>query len=281
MLREKQWGHSVRNIPTVDLTNDYLKQMFELEQDMWARWLWEYLICNDCKKVFSKSDIYDWPLWSKQVENFRLETVSEIERNIWTIPECPCCNGITKHICGEEHLNKIIGRHWLDESFLTLAFNTQGKIIWLMDWFSASFEEIYRREFYAHFHEELFDIIEDLFWISHDTKVLTVSSLWMDDKHKNLWTTRKIVEDVTWSFPSKYDDIPVIVEAIVGSVTYTLFKIMWAELWNISRDFPDVLCDDIKHGNFKLDILYQANWIGDYKKRPIVSLRELILQHKK
>lgn len=38
-----------------------LLKIHEIEQDMWAEWIWEYLKCDWCWEIFSKKDIY-WNL---------------------------------------------------------------------------------------------------------------------------------------------------------------------------------------------------------------------------
>ena len=276
MLHARFWEYTVQSLQTIHLPDTTLRWLHEIEQDMWARWLGEYLFCSTCQKVFSKSDIFDhWDI-SQELWAQRFETVAAIERILWDVPSCPCCGNNTEHVYGEDHYSTIERRHRNPNSFLTVAQNTQWEIIGLMDWFSAKLLDIYEQEFYAHFSAKVLDIIENKFWISPDTQVLTVSSLWMDEKHRDFGVTSDIIKNFTRSLYSKYDFMPVVVESIVASNTYAIFKIMGATAWNIPQDFSEVLLWNQKHSDHELDILFQADGIHRYKTNFAVHPRDLV-----
>jgi len=50
----------------------------------------------------------------------------------------------------------------------------------------------------------------------------------MDEKHRDFGVTSDIIKNFTRSLDSKYDFMPVVVESIVASNTYAIFKIMGA-----------------------------------------------------
>ncbi len=102
------------------LSNQELQQIYELEQDTWAREnvLWEYIKCNECWIISSKENIF----WHRE-EHLRRKTVAEIER-VLEMKDIPCsfCFSLnTKHIYGEENYQVTLSSLRSPNAFLAVS----------------------------------------------------------------------------------------------------------------------------------------------------------------
>jgi hypothetical protein len=242
---------------------------------MWARGIGEYVSCKSCEKIFSKDEVYgEWaeiPLSN----NLQLETVLHIEKILWWLPNCKCCGWPTKHVYeADEYIADIYRRYNMDQSYLSLAMDDSWEIIWFMDWYIATLEEIFENELKFHFSPNVLDVLYEKYKKHRNDRMLTVSSVWTDDKNKSLLTVFELLKNFFENFDDSQDDTSWVVESIIWSSTYCIFNIMWASRLD-THEQKGLILPGTQNPKFKTDILIQ-NWvIWKYKRDFNIRVREV------
>jgi len=163
-----------------------LKKIHEIEQDMWAEWIWEYVKCSQCSQVFWKNDIF-WHLERKIYQ----ETVQQIEKIIWLESiKCKKCNSDTDFIWWDTYLNEIKARYYDKESFLTTLRSDSWEIIWFSDGYINDLETIYKREFELYYSniwlEKIKEMIKEKLSWNLPKKFFMHSTTWIEKKYSTL-----------------------------------------------------------------------------------------------
>lgn len=270
-------SNCVESVTLPFVTDDFLERIFEIEQDMWARGIWEYLKCWDCSTIYSKKDLYGkW--WTVDIDSkIRIKTIKEIEQHLWGIPhDCWDCGGKLQHVYDRDlYLPEIEARYTTWNAFLTVSRDKEGKIVGFMDGYISSLDDIFTNELKYHFTPDVIDLICEKYKVYRDQKLLTVSSIGTDEENKSLFTTLALLKDFFSQFDNSYDNISGLVESIVWSSTYCIFSIMWAQRLQISKK-PNFIIPNSQKQWFKTDILFQRNVIGRYKNNFNVRVRDVV-----
>lgn len=271
---------SYESLPPRDLKDEDLLKIFEIEQDMWARGIWEYIRCDECESIFSKEDIYGKKWNLDLLMDLQKETVMQIEGIIWLwCPDCPTCQWQASHIYSmDDYIPKIEKRFMRDEAFLSVA-KKSWEIIWFMDWYIANLEEIFQDEFSYHFSDDVLDQIMDRYRLYRKQKMLTVASIGTDDKNKNLTVVFSLLRIFFWNIDDDLDNISWIVESIVWSTTYCIFNLMWAD-WMKMQNKSFWIIEDSVNREFKTDILFQKGVVWKYKRDFNLQLRDVLIYFK-
>jgi len=267
---EKLW--SINAIP-----DSLIQTIFEIEQDMWARWIWEYLNCDDCNEILSKSDVYSKEWGIVLPEDIKYETVMNIEKYLWTIPNCTCCGWNTAHVYDyDSYWPEIQARYSKTDSFLSLSNDDNWKVVWFMDGYIASLEEIFEWEFSYHFSPKLLDMIWEKYKKHRKERLLTVSSIWTDDKNKSLSRVFELLRSFFAQFDESYDEMWVIVESIIWSTTYCIFDLMWADKMQVGNE-NWVILKWTQNLKFSTDILFQSWAIAKYRDCFNLRARDIVM----
>ncbi len=279
--------NTVQSVSTKELTNSLLDKIFEIEQDMWARWIWEYISCWSCNTVFSKKDVFGDRGLMELPQDIRISTVMEIEKylklnDLNPIDElvCECWSSEMYHIYDPKVYKPLIGnRYNKEESFLSVAYNQSNEIIGFMDWYIATLEEIYEEELHFHYTEDILTELKSRYQIHRSDRLLTFSSIGTNDKNKSLLTVFALLENFFNELGQQYDDKLAIFESIIWSSTYCIFKIMWWE----SIDFQDRgWCDTLinRNKNYPTEVILHPNMVADYKNNFRISTKDVLLYSK-
>ncbi len=268
----------VKSVNPHEISSRDLDKIFEIEQDMWARWIWEYVHCGTCDSIFSKLDIYGVEGSFPLTQEIRTLTVMEIEGILGIkTPSCPCCLWETTHIYDKlEYLPAMIKRYEKEESFLSLAYDSNSKIIGFMDWYIATLEEIFEEELSFHYSENLLDELKRQYSIHRKQKMITFSSIWTDDKNKSLVVTFALIENLFHNLDPKYDQITWIFESIIASSTYCIFKLMWAKGAEVNN-IPNLLIPWSQNDEYLTDVLIHKDVIPKYRNNFQLRTRDVLL----
>lgn len=231
------------NIDTKKISEKDLLKIHEIEQDMWAEWIWEYLKCDWCWEIYSKNDIY-WTLpWDIYVESVaKLEQISWID-----ITECKCCWDNVCHIWWKDYINDIQERYSDNESFLTIIRNQVWDIVWFTDAYISDLDTIYRREFEHYYNEIWLDKIKDMIknilnW-EIPREILMHSTTGIESKYSNIGLFLNLIYELYKNiYNIWYIDILGLYEASVWSTAHSLYYSVWAERiwinnWNIDSNY--------------------------------------------
>lgn len=240
--------------PSKILSRD-IDDIYELEKDMWSRWLWEYVVCRNCDAIHGKHDIY-----TEIDAKTRTMTISELEEYFWvTDISCPCCGSRTDFIFGESYKDDIEKRYSDRKSIILVYRDVVWKIRWIFDGYISEYDDIYNKEFLWYYGEELrFEIqkkVEQKLWYKSDT-LFCSSSLWTDQRHQNLQTVFTLMRMFYQRVSDIYEGVDGIYQSVLGTNMHAMYEVTWAEsLWfgwvSISRWKA--------HKNFSSDMFIHRN----------------------
>ncbi len=235
----KRWSHwHIEMVDTKTVTANIIDQVYTIEQDLWARYLWEYMHCPCCSRIYSKEDVLGEAEMSELWISLKKNTVSEIEHflGIWDSARCDTCDTPLEAIFWEEYKDEIASRYDFDTSFLMIHKSTQGRTLWFVDAYISDFDEIYEREL-SHYYgqwlkKEVRERVETALRRSLPEKFICLS--WVGNTPdtatmKNLYELEKtMVEEVSKSYP----DIVWIYESVIWSCAHMILEICKAQrLW--------------------------------------------------
>lgn len=216
-----------------NLSQKDLVEIYELEQDMWARdeGLGEYLSCDSCNRTYSKQDIYD----KKDKEIYNL-TVSEIERIFCNTPKCDICDVELIHIFSQEKYIKEIQQRYSFKAHLVLMKDENSSIVWFMDGYSSDFDTIYNIEFSDHYNrigkEKIVQHIETILWEEIPGEVFNCCSMWTRENLMNLHNIYMLLQTFFMNFPNSFDHILWISELNSGGTLDKMYKGLWSQdIW--------------------------------------------------
>lgn len=229
----------VESVNPKSLSEKDLLKIAEIEQDMWAREesIWEYVKCNDCNKIYSKEDMYDY-----LSNDIKSQTVKKIEEIISCDIVCNECSWIVTSIYDTKtYVNEIIDRYKNSDSFLTICRDNTWEIRWFFDGYVWNFETIYEREF-EHYYSKIWkdwlkSIIEKNTNKKLPSELLMCSALWMEDKYRSFYslydmmrTYFKEVYDLLW------EKVMWIYESAIWTNTHSIYHVAWWQQVWISSD---------------------------------------------
>lgn len=268
---------SFQSVETSSLSWESLDRIFEIEQDMWARGIGEYIRCISCETMYSKADIF-WNHGSIKIpDSIRLDTVMQIEKFFWgNTPLCICCGWETRHVYEKQQYMWAIERRYnRNESFLTLAYGRDKEIIGFMDGYLTTLWEIFQEELRFHYSEKILDELEQRYLIQRDQKLLTFSSIGTDDRNKSLITIFGLLQTFFRNMDSQYNHTLSIFESIIGSSTYCIFNIMGARPIQAHKN-PDFLLPGSQNHKYPTDILLHFDMVSDYKEKFTIRVRDIV-----
>lgn len=269
---------SFQAVETKKLSDLDIKQIFNIEQDMWARkeGLWEYMECESCWALYSKQDIY-WDL-EKSIYN---KTVSELENNEWRdIFCCSACWGKNTHCFSEKDYTKSMRERYSLRSTLVLMYDDK-KLIWFMDGYVSWLEDIYSREFAEHYSDIGIDKIKEAIyttlWYLPD-EYFSCASSWTREGYMNFFHIYNLLQNFFLHFPSHMEEVTWLSELHSG---WPYSKIFW-KLWTRSIGLREKHKESIQSSNsYDSDIYVHPNfWKSCKKAFKNKSVRSFIQAHK-
>lgn len=247
-----QWKGFIELIDPNSVTCE-IDRILQLEADMWAHWLQEYVQCMLCGNVDGKQDIY----WKIDLpKEICKKTVSEIERHLWIInPCCSKCSWNTKHIFWDSaHRDDISTRYDFETSFLLVYRDIAWKIQGFMDWYVSDFPTIYNREF-SHYYDHVWEwnVTKQMsiaLWSNLPDNLLCVTALWVSQESASMFIIYSLMKrffEVVRQFDAS---ICGVYESVLGTNTHAIYEVCWgkrinASLWQAQENTHESLESDI------------------------------------
>lgn len=281
-MKNKKWAY-IESVNPKNISDTDLKQIAELEKDMWSHGIWEYVQCKNCDTIHSKQDIF-WYLSN----DIYLETVTQIE-NILNIDriECPRCRSDTEFIYNEEEYIEDIQNRYNNsiESFLTVSKTNQWKIIAFEDWYIDNFKSIYDREFKKYYNEiweeKMKEIIEKKLGYLLPKEILLCSSAWANQKYSSFYIFYKLLFNFFSHIRKiKWDNLLWLYEAVVWWLPHWIYNASWASrVWiPESNIYKEILNTSI---NYSSDIFFHESVTLKFSESLSLPVREFFKKNKK
>ena len=259
---------TIENVDSKSISESDLNKIHEIEQDMWAKWIWEYVKCNCCSIIYSKKDIFGH--FSKDIY---IETVWKIEQ-ILALDSIKCkkCNSDTISIWWTDYIYDIQERYNEKESFLTAFRDENWEIRWFSDWYINDFETIYKREFEYYYSniwkEKIKKMINNIIWWELPDKLLMHSTVWVDLKNSNLNIFLIILKTFYNYLEYKwYWNILWIYESSIWTTIHSIYHVSWAKrLWITSNNLLKNKISNINNKSTS-DIFIHNDIINSYVKK--------------
>ncbi len=255
------------------LTTKDLHQIFELEQDMWSRdeWLWEYLSCNDCNKIYSKQDIYN-----KSTFRDYVLTVAEIEKKHGKVlPKCSECDGEMQHVLAREEWIEEITERYAQQSHL-IVMKSWEDLIWFMDGYIGSYDRIYEQEFSQHYGKiwknNIAQLIENTIEWNMPDEMFSCCSMWTREGNMNLIQIYRLLQWFFVNFPALYDQILGISEVRSGGSLDKMYSKLWSQDIGVKEYENQITCSE----TYDSRIFVQKSLWSTYKKAFSKDLRTFL-----
>ena len=271
----KLWG-TIESLDPKRLSSQEMNEIFEIEQDMWAYWIWEFVQCECCNNIYSKNDIFGH--LQKEVQ---VLTVSKIMSllEIDTI-SCKSCDWNAKLIYDEEYIWDIEKRYKKYESFLTVYRNQEWSIKWFIDGYVAPFESIYTNELESHYGNvsiwEIKGKIRRILWRSVPNALFSFSSMGTEQKYANFRLIFNLLQHFINSIPNQYNQLLWITELDKGWNLDMIYRQMWSrdlwfsDSWNISN----------KSDSYNSDIYIIPHAIATYKQGFSYNIQQFLKRYR-
>lgn len=225
----------IERIETDKISKNQLFEMWKIQKDMWAYWLWEYVKCNCCNKIHSKNDIF-WHLSSE----IRRESVTKLEEiYLWDSIICKNCYSTNTNFLYDidSNINSFIERY-KKKSFLILSYNQNDEIIWFCDWYVDNLINIYNQDLYSHYPnldlKILLERIKVKLSLESIEKILFFSSLGTYEKYSSLKLAFELFKNFLKSI--NLDDEKVwFTELDKNNPLYFIYDLLWRISLEISN----------------------------------------------
>jgi len=252
----------VSSIDTKSLTNKDILKLAQIEKDLWAYWIGEYVKCENCWKINSKNDIF----WEKFSE-IKKESVTKLEELLWDSIRCSNCNSQkTYFIYDEYEYSKDIKERLFESkaSFISLLYN-QDEIIGFMDGYIDSLKKIYKREFVFHYWEEWFlnlkRELENVKTVKDLDNLMVIAWAWTIEKYISLGNLLKLIDQYSLVVDKKFYNNTWIIELDEWSSVHWIFHVL-----GFKKVEMDVGLLKDKSENYNSWIYYMENMVESYLK---------------
>lgn len=267
------WFTIKSEIPKL-LSETDLRKVHEIEQDMWAEWIWEYVKCPSCSKIHSKNDVF----WHVSKDVYK-ETVWRLEQ-ILALDSIKCqnCDSDTVPIWWEDYIEGIRERFADLESFITTFRDENWEIRWFTDGYINDFEVMYKRElehyYYLVWPDKIKGMIEKLISWKLPDKLLIHNTTWLESNFSSLKTFLLLLKQFYVNLkPQWYDDIIWIYESTIWTTIHSIYhSVWWKRLWLTSwDDYWEIVSNT--YWEFKSDIFIHEGIVPSFNETLNVSLK--------
>ncbi len=267
----------IKSVSIEELSGNNFKEIAEIEKDMWAYWIWEYVKCDNCNSIYSKNDIY----WDLEYE-IKIKTVTEIENILWNDSIlCKKCSSSTNFIYDiDENLIEIKKRLFESkQSFISILYNNDNwDINWFIDWYVDYFNNIYERELKYHYDiiwkKELKRFIEKNIWNNLPENIFSFSSMWTKEKYKNFYILFEMIKYFFSMIPNSLDNVLWLTELDSWWSLNSIYAVLWAKKIDINWIINNT------NLNYNSWLFYHKWVVADYKKSFSLDIRTFLKKYK-
>jgi hypothetical protein len=256
----------IRSINAKDISEEMMLELCEVVEDMWAwAWIKEFVKCNDCNKILSKSDIFH-----NIPESIYKKTVQKIMNITWQKNIiCPCCSGSTTFMYRPKDYIDIMRDKYRNsiDAFLTIVRNTEWEIVWFSEWYVDTIDNLFsRRDLWDHYDKSwlpnIKKSIEEIIWYNPPF-VFLISAIGLLESYVNPYTLINMLHTFTKDIPDKYNFTPWIMELEKWHILYVVSETLGAQKSWISyqRNW------DASTNAYASDLLIFQNPIWAWKER--------------
>lgn len=231
--------------------NDHDLEIFwRIIQETWSFYFKEYVECWNCKKVYSKKDIY-----RKLRSDYRELTIEELEKQYWSDVKCCNCDRNTKHLWWPEYMQAL--EQSLTQNIYTnlVTFrNKANEVVWLTYSSVNTLQNIYDNDLSFDFSMSEFKNTL-LAWRLDENFVLTT---WLSiiEREKAPDIVNMLLAYLYKTFDIKYANLPWVLATIYRTQVYKLYRDIGVEDLGITS-----------HSKQKIRLMYSDHIIGVFNKQ--------------
>ena len=276
-----RWATTIESFNPHNLTDIEFQDILEVNQDMWARWLGEFLECKNCNHISSKADIFLDPKYNLWVYQYK-QSVKQIMKDLsCTSFDCPHCKNPMDEIYGTDYLHEIKSRLLDNESYLTLCkFN--NKIVWYMDFFSTSLENAYEKDLKRHYNSVWFDEIKkrvtNILWYT-PVEVFCFTSIWLLENHNSFFSVFQLLNISLQSVPDEYNYRPGITEISKNTNLHPIYTLMTGKSLGIADDPTLSWKIGNKQSWYLSDVMIFAHPVETFKTKFSIGIRQFLKEY--
>lgn len=261
-----------------ELSENELREIAEVEKDMWAYGIGEYVKCDCCQDIYSKHDIF-WHL----SDEIRLKSVTKLEEIfLWDSIKCKKCNTDMDFIYDlESNIFDIKSRlHDSMDSYISLLKDEFWTINWFIDGYIDDFSWIYDRELKSHYWNIWKDLlirnIERKLWEKLPEKIFSFSSMGTIEQYKSFYIIFELIKDFFANIHKENDHILWLTELDSWKSLNAIYHSMWAvKVWLENNKLITN-----KSSNYNSDIYIHRKVVKDYKENFSLPIKQFLRKNK-
>ena len=212
-----------------DLAEKDLQSIYEIEQDLWARFLWEYIQCDACCKIHSKQDVYKDKDFLKTGLSIKNNTVAEIEKIFWKKDiSCSYCHETTQHIFWKEYMNEMKMQFDFQESFISIQRWVCWKVLWFATSYISDFDTIYNREFEYYYKAlgktAIKQRLEGILEADLPKEILCFSAIWNRPEWASIKNLYELFKNMFFHIEMYNPELLWLYETVSKSLTHALLE---------------------------------------------------------
>lgn len=261
-----------------ELSENELREIAEVEKDMWAYGIGEYVKCDCCQDIYSKHDIF-WHL----SDEIRLKSVTKLEEIfLWDSIKCKKCNTDMDFIYDlESNIFDIKSRlHDSMDSYISLLKDGFWTINWFIDGYIDDFSWIYDRELKSHYWNIWKDLlirnIERKLWEKLPEKIFSFSSMGTIEQYKSFYIIFELIKDFFANIHKENDHILWLTELDSWKSLNAIYHSMWAvKVWLENNKLITN-----KSSNYNSDIYIHRKVVKDYKENFSLPIKQFLRKNK-
>ncbi len=275
----------IESVSPSSLSENDFSKIHEITQDMWARWLWEFLECDNCSYIASKDDIFGSWKYGITSEGYK-KTIAFIlshmdDNDQKKIYSCPHCNSAMSPIYWNNYKDEIKSRLLDTESYLTVC-RVRWEIVWYMDFFVASPEEAYERDWKRHYEGVGFSEIDKRISLNlgyTPKKIICFTAMGLLEEYSNFFTIYTLLNTNFQSAPKSIYKIPWATELNKDSWLYNIYRLMWSNSLHLTDDINWL--QKLKHikGTYKSDIVTFPSPVETFMDNFSMSIRQFLRRY--
>ncbi|MDD3793835.1 MAG: hypothetical protein PHI37_03420 [Candidatus Gracilibacteria bacterium] len=265
----------IKNVESKDLGESELLAISQVQKDMWAYSLGEYVRCNCCNHIHSKNDIF-----GHLSSEIRLQSVTSLEEIFLgdSIKCMKCDSGNTEFIYDIDKSISYFREKYKQEAFLVLGYDYNGDIIGFMDGYFAHLIDIYNLEISFHYPNLSVDVLEEIIKnklnISVLGKMLSLSSIGTYETYISYPFIYELIRKF-FKLVSDKKGIPGIIELDKKNSIYLIYKIMGSLSLGIDSSLVENVNED-----YQSDLCIFTDPIDNFNTNFDMSFRQFVKRHK-
>ncbi|MBX9809448.1 hypothetical protein K2X92_03615 [Candidatus Gracilibacteria bacterium] len=271
----------IESVDPFSLSEKDFMAIQEVNQDMWARGLGEFLECSNCSHISSKYDVFGEGRLGVTIDAYRKSVKHIMHEYNCNEFACPHCSHKMDQIYGEQYIedikNRLLGTH----SYIALC-RFKGEIVGYMDCFIGSIEDAYEIDWKRHYVNvgvpEIKKRVTDILGYTPE-QIYCFTAMGLLEEHNNFYSIFQLLNVASAAIPDSQMNIPGVSELDKNNNLYSIYAKMGGKSLGISDD-PSLQSKIVNTQNtYSSDLTFFTKPVVAFKNNFSVGIKKFLRQY--